>query len=545
MGLLGRVEAPAARYVLGMLLLVLCIEGLARAYGLPGLGKIWAGLSALAQDGTLLHDFQVSVARWWIGWCIGGTAGVLLGLLTGRVYAVRTALEGFLLLCRAIPFISLVPLVVRIFGVAEEGKQFLVAWATTGISWLIVHHTAAGLPESLKWRAQSLGADWRTWLLQILLPYCCEGIYAALRGAVSLGWVVIAVAEMAGVYERSSGKWWSEGLGYRLFRSLGEGRDDLMMASILVFAATGIVLDQLFVQSWRLATLMPFAFRKRQVAKLVRQVRLHPSEADGDWDGARPFAVSDLAAGYDGRTVLRDVSFTVPAGQTLTVVGPSGCGKSTLIRALGCFRGGPFQVSGEVRLGFDPVTAPGPWLGIVLQDAPVFEHLTVWDNVVFGNRIRALCGQDASRQAWYLLCQFGLASAAAQAAGTLSGGQRQRLALATALANRPQVLLLDEPFGALDTITRRQLQRFYRNSVFGKVTSVFVTHDLDEALTVGDLVMVGVSHGAVTRPIEKAGRSLEEWEVSDSFTRQQRALVKLLGTLAELQDSGCDTVGRG
>jgi ABC-type nitrate/sulfonate/bicarbonate transport system ATPase subunit/ABC-type nitrate/sulfonate/bicarbonate transport system permease component len=519
---------------LGMLFLGACIELLSRMYGLPNVLTVLSGITILWSEGTLQHDVQVSTARWLIGWLIGSFLGVILGLLTGRIKHVRTALEGLLILLRAVPFISLVPLSLRIFGLAETGKIFLVAWASAGICWVVVHQAAQDIPPHVWWRSKSLGATGRVWIFKVLLPSCREGIYSGLRASLSLGLIVIAVAEMSGVYERSSGYWWSEGIGYRLFRSLDESRDDLLLASILIFALLGIVADQIFVFLWKFYHRLSFFLQQRRVSRLVIRARDIPGQEDSGWQDSKRLDVAGLQAGYNGNTIVRDLTFSIPQGATMSVVGPSGCGKTTLIRAIGHFTDEVFSVSGRVTAGAASINEPGPWIGVVFQDAPVFEYLTVWDNVTFGNRFRTITTDEIIRTAWQALSEFGLESFATQRAGTLSGGQRQRLALAMVLANRPLVLLLDEPFGALDAITRRQLQHFYWQRVHGRVTAVFVTHDLEEALIIGDTVRVGIAPSSKVIKVNKGDLPPHEWELNESFNHLRTDLI------AALEDSSAE-----
>lgn len=233
---------------------------------------------------------------------------------------MRSLLEGFLVLCRAVPFISLLPLTTRLFGLTETGKFFLVAWASATVSWIVIHDRALNVPQMLVWRARSLGISTSRWVRQILIPACSEGIYSGLRASLSLGLIVVAVAEMSGVYERSTGLWWSEGLGYRLFRSLDESRDDLLLASILSFAALGIALDRAFVLAWWIFATGTFRLRQVQVrAKVVLAQTLGKAQSV-EWGPPVGIEVASLDAGYNGTQVLEDLSLKIKAGETLSVV---------------------------------------------------------------------------------------------------------------------------------------------------------------------------------------------------------------------------------
>jgi ABC-type nitrate/sulfonate/bicarbonate transport system ATPase subunit/ABC-type proline/glycine betaine transport system permease subunit len=432
---------------------------------------------------------------------------------------------------RAVPFICLVPISILIFGLEESGKFFLVAWASATVTWVVVHDSCLNVPPHHIWRATSLGASKLKSTFKVIIPACSEGIFTGLKTSLSIGLIVVAVAEMSGVYERSSGYWWSEGLGYRMFRSLDEARNDLLLASILSFIILGILGDLLFRFIWRSSGKLKFRLRQRKVLKIIEKTRQNAKKLTLEWPSPSPVELKKITAGYAGKNIINDLSLKIPAGTTLSVVGPSGCGKTTLIRSIGHFTDDVFRVKNGVRIGDLMVSYPGPWVGIVMQEAPVFNHMTVWDNILFGSRIQAEELETTHQLALYLLREFRMEDFAAQKASNLSGGQRQRVALAMTLANRPNLLLLDEPFGALDAITRRQLQKFYTNNVSGKVTAVFVTHDIDEALLVGDFVRVGVEQKTFTLKINKENLSPHEWEMKESFGTQRAQIIKSLEQL--------------
>jgi ABC-type nitrate/sulfonate/bicarbonate transport system ATPase subunit/ABC-type nitrate/sulfonate/bicarbonate transport system permease component len=511
--------------VSGLLFIGLCLEVLAFWQGLPHVPQVLQGWAQLWVNGTLPHDILVSSARWFIGWALGALVGVSLGFLTGRVAAIRLSSEGPMILARSIPFISLVPLVIRVWGSAETGKIALVAWASATICWIVVHQAALNLPVHLEWRARSLGIPKRVWLFQVLIPTCRTALLSALRTSLTIGLLVVAVAEIAPVLERKPDVFvfWSEGLGYRLFRTLDQARDDLMLATILTFALMGVIVEPLFVSLWNMSHRVRFKARQRKVTRITNSVRQPPGTTQS-MPESHALKVEALSASYGNKTVLNDLSLEIKAGQTLSLVGPSGCGKTTLVRSIGHFTDGTLTVRGSVLVGSVKQMSPGPWVGVVWQDAQVFEHLTVFDNVMIGAALRER-PTTKREHAWNLLKSFGLEMLAAEPASSLSGGQMQRLSLAVALANQPQLLLLDEPFGALDAITRRKMQSFYWTHVHGHVTSVFVTHDLEEAMLVGDFVRVGIHPGASEIRMEKRGLDPHEWEKTPEFDQLRRHLI--------------------
>jgi len=180
--------------------------------------------------------------------------------------------------------------------------------------------------------------------------------------------------------------------------------------------------------------------------------------------------------------VLEDLDVEVSAGRTLALLGPSGCGKSTLLRVLAGFE--PFD-AGTVTVDGEPVTGPSPTRGMVAQSGTLFPWLTVRQNVGFGPREQGEGNLDATVQD--LMAVTGLTDFADALPRQLSGGMRQRAAIAQVLANRPPLLLLDEPFGALDAQTRLRMHEWVRGLLTERPTStVLVTHDVDEALLLGD-----------------------------------------------------------
>ncbi|WP_321851964.1 ABC transporter ATP-binding protein [Burkholderia diffusa] len=185
---------------------------------------------------------------------------------------------------------------------------------------------------------------------------------------------------------------------------------------------------------------------------------------------------------------LDDISFRTHRREFVCVIGPSGCGKSTLIRILA---GLEAQTSGEVLLDGKPVQGPGADRGMVFQGYTLFPWLTVKKNVMFGIRMNGSSGSEAEREALQWLDLVGLTRFADVYPHQLSGGMKQRVAIARALANRPRILLMDEPFGALDAQTRARMQThlldIWRNI---DVTILFITHDLDEAIFLADRILV-------------------------------------------------------
>jgi NitT/TauT family transport system ATP-binding protein len=185
---------------------------------------------------------------------------------------------------------------------------------------------------------------------------------------------------------------------------------------------------------------------------------------------------------------LEGVDLAVPNGQFVCVVGASGSGKSTLLSLIA---GLTRPTAGEVRLDGRPVTGPGPDRGLVFQQGAIYPWRTVERNVAFGLELLPLARAERDRRvAWYL-AETGLTALRHALPKQLSGGQRQRVAIARALACEPDVLLLDEPFGALDVQTKEDMQLFIRRVWEDTGTTVvMVTHDVEEAVFLGQRVVV-------------------------------------------------------
>ncbi len=199
--------------------------------------------------------------------------------------------------------------------------------------------------------------------------------------------------------------------------------------------------------------------------------------------------------------VLDEIDFQVKKGEFLSVIGPSGCGKSTLIRMLA---GLESITDGQILLDGKPVTRPGSERGMVFQKYTLFPWLTVLQNVMFGLECIGKSKEEAESTAVTWIEIVGLAKYADYYPSKLSGGMQQRVAIARALAPNPKILLMDEPFGALDAQTRADMQS-YLLEVWKEfnITILFVTHDLDEAVYLSDRILVlKANPGKVNRIID-------------------------------------------
>ena len=236
-------------------------------------------------------------------------------------------------------------------------------------------------------------------------------------------------------------------------------------------------------------------------------------------------------------TALKGINFKAHRREFICVIGASGCGKSTLIRILA---GLESASAGEVLLDGKPVTGPGPDRGMVFQGYTLFPWLTVKKNVMFGLRSQGLGFATAESEALQWIDLVGLEKFADAYPDQLSGGMKQRVAIARALANKPRILLMDEPYGALDAQTRSKMQSYLLQIWHNiDITVLFITHDLDEAIYLADRILVLKSHpGEVEEIIEvpvPRPRDPEQF-ISPEFLATRKRIDELIHPPVEEDD---------
>jgi sulfate/thiosulfate transport system ATP-binding protein len=253
--------------------------------------------------------------------------------------------------------------------------------------------------------------------------------------------------------------------------------------------------------------------------------------------------IENITKQFGNFTALGDVSLSIPTGELVALLGPSGCGKTTLLRIIA---GLETPDSGRILFNGEDTTQSHVRerrVGFVFQHYALFRHMTVFDNVAFGLSVRPKqtrpSKQEISGKVLKLLRLVQLENIANRYPAQLSGGQRQRIALARALAVEPQVLLLDEPFGALDAQVRVELRRWLRRLHDEiHVTSVFVTHDQEEALEVADRIVV-MNRGKV----EQAGTPDQVYEhPANPFVLNFLGNVNLFHGRLQSEQGGGNTV---
>jgi NitT/TauT family transport system ATP-binding protein len=226
-------------------------------------------------------------------------------------------------------------------------------------------------------------------------------------------------------------------------------------------------------------------------------------------------------------TALSRISFQVREGEFVSLIGPSGCGKSTLLNLIAGFLE---PTSGSVLVYGKAVRGPGPERGVCFQEPALFPWLRVMDNVLFGPQAQGRSPMKA--EAAELLRRVGLEEFQNHYPHQLSGGMKQRVAIARLLINNPQILLMDEPFGALDALTRLQIQEYLLtiHQEFRK-TVVFVTHDIDEAVYTSDRILVmSARPGRIEREItvEEPRPRRREFLTTPAFLDYKKQAIAVL-----------------
>ena len=208
-------------------------------------------------------------------------------------------------------------------------------------------------------------------------------------------------------------------------------------------------------------------------------------------EAPRMIHLENISKEYDGATVLSDINLYILKNEFLTLLGPSGCGKTTTLRLIGGFE---YPTTGRVIYEGKDITDVPPYkrrVNTVFQKYALFPHLNVRDNIAFGLKIKKMSRGEIDRRVDKMLSLVNLAGYGKRSVDSLSGGQQQRIAIARALVNEPDVLLLDEPLGALDLKLRKEMQLELKamQQQLG-ITFIYVTHDQEEALTMSDTIVV-------------------------------------------------------
>ncbi|OLA94338.1 MAG: hypothetical protein BHW60_02260 [Sutterella sp. 54_7] len=407
------------------------------------------------------------------GFLLSASAALGLALLLYRRPLWESALSLVLEALRVIPPLSLVPLLILWLGIDEAPKLAIVVLASFFPIYLSALTALRSVSSKYKELAQMLGLTESARVQEILLPGAAPGILTGLRLGFGYAWRALVGAELIAA---------ASGLGYLIEDASSLARTDVVMVGILTIAGLGILCDQLFrrgAEGWTKSRL------NRRRKSSGGQTALETL-----WG----IAFEGLVVSYPGLTQppVNHLTLSIVPGSVTAVLGRSGCGKTTLLKAAA---GLLLPQAGAGR--FTSPNASGrthPKVAMEFQEPLLLPWKTVRENAALalsartGEALAEACKSAAVTQA---LTLAGIADLAERFPAELSGGQQQRAGLARALSAEPDVLLMDEPFGALDALTRLELQDETR-ALFNRrrMTVLMITHDVREAVRMADRAVV-------------------------------------------------------
>ena len=206
-----------------------------------------------------------------------------------------------------------------------------------------------------------------------------------------------------------------------------------------------------------------------------------------------------FGTGPMAKEVIKDCSFTIESGKLTVMIGPSGCGKSSIIQLIAGFEQ---PTSGEITIGGKPIMGPGKDRLVLFQESALFPWMTTFDNIMYGPRARGEGGRVAEQQAEFLLNKVGLEAFRDKFPSQLSGGMQRRAELARAMINKPDVMILDEPFRGLDHMSKELMWEYYAGLYEeDRNTNFFITTDIDEAIFLADRLLIMTNLPTSTRSV--------------------------------------------
>ena len=448
-----------------------------------------------------LTDVAISTLRILGGFSIAAALGIPAGLLIGISKSAEAFFEPLFDFIRYTPIPAFIPLFILWLGIGETEKVTVIASSVFFQIVLLVANSVSATPTPILESARTLGAARWDMVTKVVFRYAQPRILDDLRVSMGWAWAVLTIAEIVGA---------SSGIGFVIVQSQRLLQTANVIAAIVVvgfLACSAMVFSSGYVES-------VFPGRAEQATMLV---------------------LESVTKTYDGRNgssapveAIGGISLTIGEGQFWAFVGPSGAGKTTLLRLIA---GLDRPSGGRVVFNGQEILTTSWERGMVFQDFALFPWLTVSDNIAFGLRIRREREAKLRSAVSHYLQVTGLDPFKDAYPLTLSGGMQQRVAIARTLANAPKILLLDEPFGALDVQTRGQMQELLAELwEQERITVVLVTHDLEEALFLADRVCVLSARPAVVRQdiVVPFGRPRNRMlKLSDDFFRMKRDLARL------------------
>jgi NitT/TauT family transport system permease protein/sulfonate transport system permease protein len=504
---------------------------------IPSPTKCIDALYELISDNILIPDLIASLSRVFVGFSIALVIGTVLGFVLGLMPTFKQAIMGVLELLRPIPPIAWIPIAVSLLGIGNASAWFVIF---IGSFFPILTNTLLGVSNVGKIHleaAKVLGASKYRSFSGVILPSTLPSIFAGIRVGLGFAWMCVVAAEMFAA---------RSGLGYAIQLNRQLFRLDRVVADMIVIAIIGFVMARLIslleklCVPWRQDYIAKDYYENtaninkqilnlhnEKIIKKINEAKLSPA----NWQLITGVTVNaeNIQFHYPNNKelILDGTDLHVKSGEIFCILGLSGCGKSTLLRLLaGLEKGysGKIQIDGETLTGYHNDTT------MVFQDFSLFPWRKVGGNVQFAVEQRTDTATVSETEIQQILQLVGLQHKTNDYPHLLSGGQMQRVAFARALASKPRLMLLDEPFSALDIYTRETLQEEI-SDIFRRcgITVIMVTHDISEAVFMADRVAVMTAQGhlaneyaiTATRPRGREFRNSSEFrELTDTLWKQ-------------------------
>ena len=435
-----------------------------RFTNVPSPLAVYASFTKAIHDPKFLLHIVLSCRRIFIGFSLAAIVGVPLGLIMGRFKLVHEIIFPVAEVLRPIPAIAWVPMAIMLWPTNEQSIVFITFLGSFFPILVNTLHGMSLVDPVLVRAAQCLGARERSIFREVYFPASLPHIFTGLTVGMGVAWVSLIAAEMI------SGQY---GIGYFTWEAY----------SLVQYPDIALGMIAIGVLGTRIERADPG--RRASGDAMEAEMSEILTEAPKGHIEVRNFSLS-----YDSIEgpvqAVTDTQIHVKPGEFVSIVGPSGCGKSTLLNAVAGFLK---PTTGTVTVDGEPVNGPSAERGMVFQQYSLFPWKTVRENVEFGLKMRGMPRSQRERAARTLLGLAGLEAFEKHYPEKLSGGMKQRVGIVRALATGPKVLLLDEPFGALDAQTRVIMQQILTNMWQRlKISVLFVTHDIDEAIFLSDRV---------------------------------------------------------
>ncbi len=467
-------------------------------------------LCDLATSNILFEDCLASLKRVFIGFCLAAVLGIATGLATGLFVRLRLGLLPLIELLRPIPPIAWIPIAITFFGIGDSSSCFVIF---IGAFYPIFTNTLLGVrevPALYIDAAKMLGASKARIYQQVIVPCALPSIFAGLRVGLGFAWACVVAAEMIAAHS---------GLGYEIQLNRQLLQLDRVVAGMAVIGFIGVTMG--LIMECLEQKLLPWRKIKGRSAseQIIDEENLPGANQQSILDSIDNLTGASIVLDKvnfkynQSKPILENVSLTLKEGEFHCLIGPSGCGKTSLLRLIA---GLYLPTSGRITVNGGNVIEHKSEITMVFQTGALFPWLTALENVAFALQSQGLSKTASTAQAKTFLEVVGLTNRSCSYPSQLSGGQQQRVALARALAYRPRLILMDEPFSALDSQTRELLQQDVANllSKMG-VSVILVTHDIREAVFMAEKVYVMSKNGG--RIVEELTIDTPRPERDDAF----------------------------